>query len=309
MSTTEHKPDLPPAASARYIAELASAAEAPEILHIPTQGLGAGLPPTIPALWDRKTQRVIPVKDEIERYRQGPERIKGTAAADTLESFIGLVNRHKSQDSVIFASTTWPKPSLTAVIDYYTRDHGTAHKQHRVGYAFPLTEEFKAWVGTNNKPMEQQAFAEFLEEHAAELSAPFAQESTDYQLLFNERFALPNELLELSRHLEVNVGAKMKQGLRLQTGERQIVFETQHTNVNGEPIDIPGIFMIQLPPFVDGDVVRIPARIRYRAGQGGVTWFYQLYRWEFWLRTRVQNDLLKAGKDTDLPTFEGAPES
>lgn len=309
MSITEHKTDLPPAASARFIADLARDAEAPTLISIPTAGLGAGLPATVPALWDRKSQRVIQVFDEIERYRQGPARIRGTAAVDTLESFIGLVNRHKSDDSVIFAATSWPKPSLTAVIDYYTRDHGTAHKLHRVAYAFPLTEEFKAWVASNGKPMEQQAFAEFLEEHAAELSVPFEQEKTDYQPLFKERFALPNELLELSRHLEVNVGAKMKQSTRLQTGERQIVFETEHTNSKGEPIDIPGIFMIQLPPFVDGDVVRIPARIRYRAGQGGVTWFYQLYRWEYWLRTRVQNDLLKAGKDTGLPTFEGSPES
>lgn len=309
MSTTEHKPDLPPAASARFIADLARDAEAPAMILIPTDGLGAGLPPTIPALWDRRSQRVIPVKDEIERYRQGPERIKGTAVVETLESFNSLVNRHKSDDSVIFAATAWPKPSLTAVIDYYTREHGTAHKQHRVHYAFPLTEEFSAWVGKNGRAMSQTDFAVFLEDHAAELAAPLDAEKGEYERLFKERFALPIELIDLSRSLEVFVGAKVKQGTRLQTGERTVVFETEHMNGKGEPIDIPGIFMISVKPFVDGDLVRIPARIRYRIKGGEIEWFYQLYRWEFWLRTRVQNDLLKAGEETGLPTFEGTPES
>lgn len=309
MSNAEPKTDLPAAAASKFIADLARTASQPEVLMIPTEGLGAGLPAKVPALWDRNTQRIIPIKDEIERYRLAPDRIKGTAKVETLESFIELVNRHKSEHSVIFAATSWPNPSLSAVIDYYTTDHGTAHKQHRVNYAFPLTEEFKAWIGQNGKSMEQMAFAEFLEEHAAELAAPMDQERTDYEPLFKERFALPIELIELSRHLEVYVGAKVKQGGRVKSGERQIVFETEHMNGAGEPVDIPGIFMISVAPFVDGDVVRIPARIRYRAGQGSVTWFYQLYRWEFWLRSRVQNDLLIAGSDTSLPTFEGSPEA
>jgi len=309
VSTNEQKSDMPAAASAKYIAELSTAATKPELVLIPTDGLGAGLPPVVPALWDRNNQRVIPVKDEIERYRQGPERIKGTAVVETLESFIALTNRHKADDSAIFAATAWPKPSLTAVIDYYTLKHGTAHKQHRVHYAFPLTEEFSAWVNKNGRAMNQTDFAVFLEDHAAELAAPLDAEKNEYERLFKERFALPIELIDLSRSLEVFVGAKVKQGTRLQTGERTVLFETEHMNGKGEPIDIPGIFMISVKPFVDGDLVRIPARIRYRIKGGEIEWFYQLYRWEFWLRTRVQNDLLKAGSETQLPTFEGAPEA
>nr|WP_246340055.1 DUF2303 family protein [Ancylobacter tetraedralis] len=288
---------------------MAKAAAGPHYVPIDTSGLGPGLPSGIPALWDADKQQLVSVHSEIERYRLKPKASTGTAKVETLGSFIELTNRHKSEASAIFAATAWPNPKLTAVIDYHGTDRAPDFLKHRVEYGFPLTDEFKAWVGKNGKPMEQQDFAEFLEEHAAELATPFDAERTEYEPLFKERFALPNELVELSRHLEVFVGAKVKQSTRLQSGERQIVFETEHMNGKGEPIDIPGIFMIQLPPFVDGDVVRIPARIRYRAGQGSVTWFYQLYRWEYWLRTRVQNDLLKAGKDTALPTFEGSPES
>lgn len=61
--------------------------------------------------------------------------------------------------------------------------------------------------------------------------------------------------------------------------------------------------------FVDGDPVRIPARLRYRIAGGGIMWFYQLYRWEFFLRERVRADLMKASAETTLPMFEGSPES
>ncbi|WP_428978554.1 hypothetical protein [Chenggangzhangella methanolivorans] len=67
--------------------------------------------------------------------------------------------------------------------------------------------------------------------------------------------------------------------------------------------------MVAVPAFVDGEAVRIPARLRYRLGGGDIKWFYQLYRWEFWLREQVQNDLERAGKETALPTFEGVPEA
>lgn len=307
MSTVKN--DIPTDSAARLIADMAKAAAGPHPVSITTAGLGPGLPLDIPAFWDSEKQALVSARDEIERYRLKPKACTGTAKVETLASFVELTNRHKTDASVIFASTAWPNPKLTTVIDYHGPGHEPDVLKHRVEYGFPLTDEFKAWVSANGKPMEQLAFAEFLEEHAAELASPLDQERTDYEPLFKERFANPNELIDLSRHLEVFVGAKIKQSNRLQSGERQIVFETEHMNEKGEPVDIPGIFMIQLPPFVDGDLVRIPARIRYRAGQGSVTWFYQLYRWEYWLRTRVQNDLLKAGKDTDLPTFEGAPEA
>ena len=293
------------------LVELGRKASEPALILLPTDGLKPGLPAKVPVLFDRDTQKVIPVLEHIEAARPPMER-KGTAKVETLSSFIDLVNRHKDQDSAIFATTSWPNPKLTAVIDYYTTDQAARWGKHRVEYAFPLTEEFKVWVGKNAKPFTQVEFAAFLEDHAAELAAPMAGEKTEFEALFKERFATPNELIDLSRSLEVNVGAKVKQGVRLQTGERQVIFTTEHTNAAGEPVDIPGIFIVAVAPFVSGDAepekVRIPARIRYRIKGGEIEWFYQLYRWEYWLRERVQLDLADAARETTLPAYEGAPE-
>ncbi|MCX5513450.1 hypothetical protein C3941_23635 [Kaistia algarum] len=299
--------DIPLASATELIMTMAAEASTPVLLDIETQGLGDGLPKLIPILFDRKSQRVIDLKPFIESARQEPARRKGTAKAETLKSFIDLIERHKDDRSAIFAATSWPNPKLTAVLNYNTAQ-APHWNDHRIVYEFPLTEEFSAWIKGDSKPMEQVDFAAFLEEHAAELSAPFDGEVSEYEALFKEHFATPSEVVALSRHLEVFIGAKAKQGIRLQTGERQIEFSEEHLNSKGEKVDIPGIFMVSVPAFLNGDAVRIPARLRYRIAGGTIKWFYQLYRWEFWLRTEVQHALAKAGNDTALPIFEGAPE-
>jgi len=268
-----------------------------------------GLPASVPAmLRTGAAPELISVRGELERWRVAPERRMGNAKVTTLQSFEDLVNRHKDDDSAIFAQTAWPSPALTAIIDYHQADHTARFGKHRVTYDFPLTDEFKAWIAMNDKAMPQSDFAAFLEDHAAELAAPFDSERTEYEALFKERLATPAELIDLSRSLEVFVNAKAKRGERLQSGERVVEFTTEHMNGKGEKIDVPGVFMVSVPAFVDGDPLRIPARLRYRVTGGDIVWFYALYRWEFWLRAQVQADLAHAAKATELPAYEGAPE-
>jgi len=288
---------------------LATAAASPTILNITTSGLGDGLPASVPVAFDRKEQTFRSVRSLLEENRLMPARRKGTATADTLESFISLVNRHKDDRSALFGRCIWPDPKLTAVIDYDDATGAARNRQHRVVYTFPLTEEFKTWVEMNAKPMLQDVFAAFLEEHAAELASPMDGELSEYERLFNEKMATPSEVVALSRHLEVHVAARVKNGIRLQTGERTVEFKEEHQDAKGDAVVIPGIFMVSVPAFVDGDAVRIPARLRYRIVSGDIKWFYQLYRWEFFLREQVERDLEAAALATELPSFEGAPEA
>lgn len=291
------------------IVDLAQKADALRVEWIDTTGLGVNLPPDVPLVFDQKSARVAAFKDAIEAYRIGPDRRRGTARTTTLRSFAELVNRHKDAGSAVFAKTAWPQPAFTAVIDYHDEENRPRHLGHRITYDFPVTDELKAWVSWNGKPMEQADFAAFIEEHAAELASPMEEEIREFEALFKERFATPSHLIELSRCLEVFVGAKAKRAERLSSGERTVEFVEEHRNGAGEKVEIPGIFMISVPAFLDGDNVRIPARLRYRLSGGTVSWFYQLYRWEFWLRDRVQHDLEWIARETALPCIEGSPEA
>lgn len=298
-------------ASIAAIVALANKAQGFQLVNLETRGLGVGLPAHVPLLVDLKGDRAVvsPLKNVIETYRIDPEQRVGKAIVTTLQSFCDLVNRHKDEGSVLFAQTAWPKPKLTAVIDYHATDHTPRHGKHRIEYAFPVTVELAKWIEMNGKPMEQADFAAFLEEHAAELSAPVHEELATYEPLFKEKFAAPNDLIALSRSLEIFVGARVKRAERLSSGERIVEFVEEHTNGQGEKIDIPGIFMISVQAFVDGLFIRIPARLRYRAHGGSIKWFYQLYRWDFSLRNQVKTDLDCAMKSTALPAYEGEPEA
>lgn len=279
-------------------------------LSLPPGALGYGLPSVVPLLVDRRPGgKVSPLKNEIEAYRFLPERRRGTSQVTTLQSFIELVNRHKDESSAVFAKTSWPEPALTAVFDYHQIDGSARHGEHRTRYAFPVTDEFKIWIEKNGKGMEQAEFAAFLEDHAAELSAAYPPEQVEYESLFKEKFATPADLIALSRSLEIYVGARVKRQERLSSGERTVEFVEEHTNTKGEKVEVVAIFMVSVPAFVDGENVRIPARLRYRIQAGSIVWFYQLYRWQFWLRDQVKNDLDTVKQKTALPTFEGSPEA
>lgn len=277
-------------------------------ITIEGQGLGDGLPRDIP-MFLAPGAAPASLAALIETYRQAPARRVGTATVTSLRSFIDLIERHKDAHSAVFAETAMPGAKLTGVIDYHQTDGAPRHAQHRVVYPFPVTPELTAWLGQNGKPMEQLAFATFLEEHAADLASPTDAERIEWERLFKERFSAPNELLDLSRSLEICVGQTVKRAERLQSGERTIEFVETQTDRAGNKVDVPGIFMVSVQAFVDGDPIRMPARLRYRVKAGDISWHYQLYRPDFWIRNQVQIDLDKVGRETGLPTYEGTPEA
>lgn len=292
------------------IAELAKNAAGATVLAIETEGLGSGLPPKVPMLFDHRPNGagLKALKDEIERFRINPERRRGTAKATTLKSFIDLILWHKDDNSALFAKTDWPGPSLLAVVNYHQQDKSARHLDHRITYDFPVTDEFRAWVEKDAKPFSQSEFAAFVEEHAAELASPFDAERSEYEALFKTSFATPTDMVALSRGLQVNIDAVVKNAVTLQSGEGEIQFVEEHRTAGGEKLTVPGLFMVAVPAFLDGEPIRLPARLRYRAGGGKITWFYQLYRWKFWLRDRIQKDLGEVEQETGLKGFEGSPE-
>lgn len=314
MTTTPQLSDNLPAFSIAQIKELADKAGS-TIINIETPDL-VGVPKSVPALLDRRIGAVSSVRNIIDDYRTEPESKRGTAKVLTLESFIELVNYHRIDTSTVFANTDWKKPSLQAVIDYHQAANAEKRSEpgqakfgrHRIFYDFPFSEEWKAWSGQHGKTMNQTDFAEFIEDHISDVCEPFESEKFEFEKLFSVRIASPNELITLSRGLQVVTDTSFKQAIRLQSGEAQLVFEETHRDSAGNKLDVPGMFMLSLPAFFSGENVRLPVRLRYRPRDGKVTWEMQLYRPDKVISDAVKQDLATVEADTKLPCFEGAPE-
>lgn len=293
------------------IVELTKRSLMPQIIGIDVPDLGPGLPSRVPALLDARTGNISSAQTLIEAFRTKPRTKLGTARALTLKAFIELTNRHKTEHSAVFADTDWKKPSFQAVIDYHenTSAGPADNLKHRIAYAFPASEEWKAWVEQNGEPMEQGKFAAFLEDRIADLSAPTDAERIWLERDFGTTVATPAQLIQLSRGLQVNVDSVVKNVINLATGEAQVAFEETHTDGNGQPLKVPGIFMLAIAPFFMGEKVSLPVRLRYRKVGQKIAWFYQMYRPDQFVTERVRDDLITVADKTELPTFEGSPEA
>ncbi|MFS2324005.1 DUF2303 family protein [Brucella sp. H1_1004] len=293
-------------------AELGAQASGAELVKIETTESMIGLPKEVPALLTRGSAPSISSVDHIlEKYRVFPSRKRGTAHVQTLDALIDLTNRHKTDDSAIFANLDWTKPSLTSVIDYHRNASGgdADNCQHRIHYEFPLSDDWKLWIKNDGEVMEQQDFALFLEDRIPDLASPTEGEIATIERDFNTTVALPSQLVNLSRKMQVNVSSQVKTETKLQSGEGQIQWEETHTGADGQPVKVPGIFILSIAPFFMSEKVRIPVRLRYRMSNQKVVWFYNIYRPDLVITQQVESDLLTLTKQTELPSFAGKPEA
>lgn len=261
-----------------------------------------------------------------DQYRLFPLRRKGTSKLTQLTSFIDVVNRFKLTHSAIFASDDMAKPSLTAVLDYHpdnqdvmaidAEDNPPAPVQwmgHRAQYDFPLSEEWKAWIENNTKPMGMIDFARFIEDHIVDVSAdPVSMFSEASQAFVNANrgmLATPTKLVEISRGLQVYERAVVREARNLSTGEAQFTFDSEHTDGDGKPLTLPTMFSIVIPVFARSpDVFRLIARFRYRKTGDRLLFWYELWRHDLTFETAFNEALEQVRVETELPVYCGAPE-
>jgi hypothetical protein len=123
------------------------------------------------------------IDKRLEERVDGPRRIEGTETAETLESFIALVNRHKGHSTAIFARGG-EKPHLEAIVDYHKEAAGLAPvpawRKQRITYAFPFTSAFEAWKkgGARTK----SDFVLFVEDRIREIAEPEEVEAAEGSL-------------------------------------------------------------------------------------------------------------------------------
>lgn len=273
----------------------------------------SGAHPLNPGLWDE--------------YRSHPLFRSGTAVMTQLPSFIELVNRFKFANSAIFAIDDFKKPSLTAIFDYHPANidefgvipaQPVEHMRHKATYAFPLSEEWKAWFGKNVTPMSMGEFAAFLETQIVDVSedpvSAWSQQAQDFakanRATTPSAIATPTRLVDMSLKFRIYETAESCEAVNLTTGETQFAFVSEHKDADGRPVDFPKLFSIAIPIFArSADVFRIIARLRYRLANGKPVFWYELWRPDLTFETAFNKALEKVGDETGLPIFIGTPEA
>lgn len=252
-------------------------------------------------------------------YRTAPLFRSGNAVMTAIESLIEHANRFKDQHSAVFADDSRTSPSMTVVLNYHEKDATGAPRfgNHRGTYAFPLSDEWKAWTEKNAEPMSMIDFAAFLEDRVVDVFSLIAGEdqlSEDLQKLVDtlggpDTIASPSKLMELARGLQVNENAVVQEAVNLASGEGVVRFQAEHVDAQGAPLKVPSLFLIVIPVFRNGPLYRIAARLRYRKNGGRLTFWYELWRTDRTFDAAFKEAVERVQVETDLPVFFGKPEA
>lgn len=210
---------------------------------------------------------------ELERLLPHPMRASGSVALNDAESFIRVVNDHKTDSTRIYSS----KERFVAVFDEHQRGQ-PGWRGHRAIYSCPLAVEWQTWMKHNAKPMSQVEFARFVEDNLPDIAMPPAA-----------------EMLEISRSLEAKKKVSFASGIRLSNGQNELVYEEQISGTAAKgKLAVPEEFVVGIPVLEGGIRYAVTARLRYRiADTGGLTMWYELLR-----PHKVVEDAIKEVSDT-----------
>lgn len=252
-------------------------------------------------------KQVIDLRKFQDARLAKPRRLEGTSKHTTLDSLIEHVNRFKDARSAVFAVDEPSAASLAVVYDYHLGPSDPRFAKHRAEYAFPFSDDWKAWTALAARGYVSQAeLATFLEDHIADvLPIEEAQAPTHAKAkAAGLDLGGPSALSGLARNLSVNVSAEVTQATTLASGEGQLIFKESHTT----SVKVPSGFALSIPVFRGGLAVDVLVRLRYRAGGGKVAFAVVLHDVDRLFRFEFGKACERVAEKTALPIFFGQPE-
>ncbi len=277
---------------------------------------------------------------DVSKYRRDaleflkPARRKGTAKLADLQSLITWVNRFKGETSALFANPDMEAPTLTCIADYHaagavdvtaaTGDSSARHCHHRAIYDFPLSDEWKAWMGVSGEPLKKDDLGEFIEAQAKDImdpspailkgsasnkNQPWENRLIETAQKIEGRYGQLKQLLAMSKQFQVHETSNLTVKTNRDSGEQEIQFVNEHKAPDGKPLQIPNLIIIAIPVFMGGAPYRMPVRFRYRKLGGEVRFILSIYNPEKAFEAAFKEAVEEATDKTSLPTFMGTPEN
>lgn len=198
----------------------------------------------------------------VEKAGLAPRRKTGTVQLSEIGSFnVFVADQGESGRVYIYADPE--ARTLTAVLnDHVHGDEEAGWRDHRAVFKAELSREFDTWLRNNKVPMEQEAFAIFLEDNIADVVEPSGE-----------------TLLQVALTLQAKTEVNFSSHRRLDNGQVQFAYsETIDARAAAGSIEIPREFAIGARLFKNGDGYKVRARLKYRLGGGKVKFWYELDR-------------------------------
>lgn len=229
-----------------------------------------------------------------DEYLDMPRRKSGTVRVDDVASFAEYYGKHgdTANGAEVFADRD--QATITAVLNAHGMD-AADWQDHRLILTMCRTDQWTTWLSRNTVMMAQQAFAEFIEDNAADVSPDTTVSAAD--------------LLEIAQHFQAHTKVTYGSGTRLATGETQFVYTEETSAGAGKSgtVRIPTEFEIGIRIFDDCAAYRIRARFRYRIKDGSLLLGYHLDDPARKFRAAVDEVIGKAEDACKITIMRGRP--
>jgi uncharacterized protein YfdQ (DUF2303 family) len=218
-----------------------------------------------------------------------PPRKAGTTTVRDADSFTTYYTKHAVEASEVYADSE--RLTVTAVLNAHGADQ-PSWGDHRLVLALRTTDAWKQWTQNDGQLLDQEAFAEFLEDHLPELLEPSSA-----------------DMLEIAQSLQAASKVDFQSGIRLASGQRQFQYVETTTTKAGQKgqLTVPETFIIGLVPFEGSEGYRLTARLRYRITDRGLRMGYKLERPADILRTAFSDVVGAIGGAIEEPVLNGTP--
>lgn len=198
----------------------------------------------------------------LERFKPQPSAMFRSVEFADAEEFKDYCERFgDAEDSAGFATL---KPlRVRYVLDYGT-DANPKWGVHKADFCPVTSPQFNAWQAAQKKPFTHSAFAEFIEEHLADIVQPDSA-----------------TMLEVATSFQATGSTQFSSAVRTQNGDVQFNFarEVRGSTKAGQ-CEVPSVFIIRVPIYEFHAPLDLTARLRYRINDGALAIWYEFARLE-----------------------------
>jgi uncharacterized protein YfdQ (DUF2303 family) len=202
----------------------------------------------------------------IEKAGAAPRRKHGTVQLAELASFnVFVADQGQPANTYIYADPD--ARTLTAVLNDHTKGapgegSGAGWRDLRAVYRAEFSREFDLWMKANKQPMDQEAFAIFLEDNIADVVEPSGE-----------------HLLSVALTLQAKTEVNFSSVKRLDNGQLQLAYtENIEARAIGGSVEIPREFVLGVRLFKNGEGYKVRARLKYRLMASKVKFWFELDR-------------------------------
>jgi uncharacterized protein YfdQ (DUF2303 family) len=246
--------------------------------------------------------------ESLEHLLARPVYKRGTFKAQTSDAFIGYVLLHRTPGTLVTGTVTTSGGTFHCDLDGHEpnqaldadqiREGLPSWRTHHAHLALEASPEWTRWNARNTTIIEQSAFAEFIEENAADITVPEGSKLPDAAIM-----------LSVATTLDAKTEVTFSSGIRLQNGTQQLTYnelvQGQAVGAEGK-IEIPARFAVAIAPFVGAPKYAVIARLKYYLSRGKVSFKYELDRPYRIIEDAYKAEALKIAQALGQPVLLGS---